>query len=83
MTQRSNVLAAMVLPFALIVVQAGCSSTKIYRASRQMCVAHGGTYSTETQKCSFAAATTVSAQAACQDQGGTYLAQVQRCEFED
>lgn len=83
MAQCRNMLAAMVLPLALVVAQAGCSSTKIYRASRQMCVAHGGTYSTETQKCSFAAATTVSAQAACQDQGGTYMEQVQRCEFED
>lgn len=81
MTRRRNVLVALVLPVALVLAQAGCSRTKIYRASEQMCAAHGGKYSAETQKCAFAAGTTVSAQQACQDQAGIYMEQVQRCEF--
>lgn len=82
MMRRRNVLVAVVLPVALALASAGCAgSTKIYRASEQMCVAHGGKYSAETQKCTFAAGTTVSAQQACQDQAGFYMEQVQRCEF--
>ena len=79
MTRRRKVLG-MVLPLVLVVAHAACSSP-VYRASQQMCMAHGGTYSAETQNCSFAAATTVSAQQACQNQAGIYLAEAQRCEF--
>jgi hypothetical protein len=82
MTGGGKVFAMMVLAMALGVGMTGCT-TSIWRDSSQMCVAHGGTYSAEGQKCSFATATTVSAQQACQDQAGVYFWDWQRCKFSE
>jgi putative hemolysin len=75
--------AAMVLAMAFGVALTGCSSKQIWRASRQMCVAHGGTYSPEARQCQFKAGTTVSAKQACEDQGGLYADEWQRCQFDE
>ena len=82
MNRRMSVCLTMVLTMFFVVALTGCAK-KFYRASSQMCVAHGGQYSAETQQCRFTAATTVSAEKACQGQGGAYLAEHQRCEFDE
>jgi hypothetical protein len=66
----------------LVVALTGCSR-KLYRDASQMCLAHGGQYSRETQQCRFTSATTVSGEKACQGLGGVYLAEHQRCEFDE
>jgi len=82
MNHRMTVCLTIALAMFLVVALTGCAK-KLYRASSQMCVAHGGQYSAETQQCRFTAATTVSAEKACQGQSGVYLAEHQRCEFEE
>jgi N-methylhydantoinase B/oxoprolinase/acetone carboxylase alpha subunit len=82
--QPGNVLLAMALAMPLVVALTGCAGKKvIVRASSQMCVAHGGRYSQETKQCTFAAATTVSGQKACQDLDGVYLPEQQWCQFDE
>jgi putative hemolysin len=81
MTDCGTVIRTAALIVALGL--AGCSAKTVYRDSSQMCVAHGGAYSSPTQQCTFTAGTVVSAQKACQDQGGTYLLELQRCQFDD
>jgi len=81
--RRGNVLLTMVLAMPLVVALTGCASKKVVRSSSQMCVAHGGRYSQETKQCTFAAATTVSGQKACEDLAGVYMPQVQWCQFDE
>jgi len=81
--RRGNVLLTMVLAMPLVVALTGCTSAKVWRSSNQMCLAHGGQYSHETKQCTFAAATTVSGQKACEDLAGVYMPQVQRCQLDE
>ena len=83
MRNGGRVCAAVSLMVILAGGLVGCSPKPIWRASSQMCRAHGGTYSAATQECTFAAATSVSGQKACEDLGGTYVAEWQRCQFDD
>ena len=62
---------------------AGCKAGPLWRASRQMCLAQGGTYSEAAQKCTFAAGTEMSAQDACQNLAGVYFQEHQRCRFDE
>jgi hypothetical protein len=48
--------------------------------SAKMCQAHGGTYNTATQSCSYTASTTTAKQV-CEEHTGDYDAAVQVCEF--
>ena len=84
MTQRRRtVLVTMALAMPLAVALTGCSSKAVTRTSQQLCVAHGGQYSRDTQQCVFAATTTVKGQKACESLAGVYMPQVQWCQFND
>jgi hypothetical protein len=83
MTVGRTLCATMALATALGMGLAGCSSKTVYRASRQLCVASGGTYSAEAKQCTFAAGATVTARKACQDLAGIYVEEWDRCEFNE
>jgi hypothetical protein len=80
--RRRNVLLTVALAIPLVVAHTGCASKAVARSSYQLCAAHGGQYSRETKQCTFAAATTVSGQKACENLAGVYVAQMQWCQFD-
>ena len=81
--RRGNVLLTVALAMPLVVALTGCASKAVARSSHQLCVAHGGQYNRETKQCTFAAATTVSGQKACENLAGVYQPQVQWCQFDE
>jgi hypothetical protein len=83
MQRRGNALWSVALAMPLVVALTGCATKKVARSSHQLCSAQGGQYSKETKQCTFAAATTVSGQKACQDLAGVYKPQVEWCEFDE
>jgi len=72
---------AVVLALVLAVPLVGCASSKVRLTAKQMCEGHGGTYSAQTQSCSYAAAQRTAKQN-CEAQGGVYWPAEQYCEFE-
>lgn len=82
MTIRGKVPATMLLIAAVGFGLAGCAEKKVWRTSGQMCMAHGGSYNSDTRQCTFTASS-VSGQQACEAQGGIYMADLQRCEFDE
>jgi hypothetical protein len=64
--------ASLVLPFA------GCGKVRLDVA--RMCRAHGGTYSTASQQCTYPASTR-SAKEFCEQQGGYFDPAAQYCEI--
>jgi hypothetical protein len=78
MSRRSvfTVTVVAALAFSL----AGCS-TKFRMTAKQMCEAHGGTYSAQKQTCDYTAQQRTARQN-CEAHGGVYWPEQQFCEFE-
>jgi hypothetical protein len=74
---RGHLILAITLTVPLVL--AGCGG-KVRLSSAKMCQAHGGTYNSSTQTCATAAASTATAQQACQRMGGYYDKTEQHCE---
>jgi hypothetical protein len=71
---RIVMVAALVFPLA------ACATGKGGRVSAaKMCQAHGGTYNSSAQNCTYTSSTR-SAQATCEAQGGAYNSAMQFCE---
>jgi hypothetical protein len=75
-----RLLAPTMLTVALLVPLTGCAS-KVRMSAKQMCEAHGGTYSAQGQHCDYAAQRRTAKQS-CEAQGGVYWPAEQYCEFE-
>ena len=72
-SMRIGLIAALVFPLV------ACATNKGSRmSSAKMCQAHGGTYDTSAQMCSYAQ-TKKSAKDICESMGGTYNSDIQYC----
>lgn len=71
---------AVVFALVLAVPLAGCSS-KLRWTAKQMCEAHGGKYTAQTQTCDYTAMQRTAKQN-CEAHGGVYWPQEQYCEVE-
>jgi len=70
---RIRMIAALVLPLA------ACATGKGNRmSSAKMCRAHGGTYDSTTQMCSYTESQK-SAKETCESMGGRYVSEIQYC----
>jgi hypothetical protein len=72
---RFTIVAAVVFPLAACSMTAGKGRV----SAATMCQAHGGTYNSSAQSCTYKSAT-LQAAATCQAQGGVYNAEIQFCE---
>ena len=75
-----RLLAPTMLAVALLLPLTGCGS-KFRMTAKQMCEAHGGTYSAQGQRCDYTAQRRTAKQS-CEAQGGVYWPAEQFCEFE-
>jgi len=78
-------LSRRLLPAAVVVVAvmlplSGCAS-KVRMTAKQMCEAHGGTYSAQAQSCDYTAQRRAAKQI-CEAHGGVYWPAEQYCEIE-
>jgi uncharacterized protein YceK len=78
-------MSRRLLPPAVVVVAAmltlsGCGS-KLRMTAKQMCEAHGGTYSAQGQTCDYTAQRRAAKQI-CEAHGGVYWPAEQYCELE-
>jgi hypothetical protein len=65
---------------ALVLLLAACATGKSsHISSAKMCRAHGGTYDSTTQMCSYTESQK-SAKDTCESMGGRYLSDIQYCE---
>ena len=78
MSSRRLIVGVMLLGLALPL--ASCASGKLKMSASKMCQAHGGTYNTATQSCSYTASTR-SAKQTCEQHGGNYDTAAQVCEI--
>jgi hypothetical protein len=77
---RRDILALTLLASAATLPLAGCS-TKLRMTAKQMCEAHGGTYSAQGQTCDYTAQRRAAKQT-CEAHGGVYWPEEQYCEIE-
>jgi hypothetical protein len=77
---RRPVLAATMVAAAMILPLSGCAS-KLRMTAKQMCEAHGGTYSAQGQHCDYRAQRRTARQN-CESHGGVYWPEQQYCEIE-
>jgi hypothetical protein len=77
---RRHLLNATIVAVALVLPLAGCGG-KFKMTAKQMCEAHGGTYSAQGQHCDYTAKR-IAAKQSCESQGGVYWPAEQYCEFE-
>ena len=73
--------ARIVMVAAVMFPLAACSTleAKGRVTAARMCQAHGGTYNSSAQSCTYKSAT-LQAAATCQAQGGVYNSEMQFCE---
>lgn len=79
MTERRS-LAPLIVAVVLGVALSGCAS-KLKMSAKQMCEAHGGTYSGQGQYCDYTAQRRTAKQN-CEAHGGVYWPEEQYCEIE-
>ena len=75
---HGKVILTIALGASLVVPLAGCA--KIRLDVGRMCRAHGGTFSSATQQCTYPASTRA-AKDFCEQQGGYYDPAAQYCEI--
>ena len=77
---RRHVFAATMVAAALTLTLTGCG-TKLRMTGKQMCEAHGGKYTVQSQTCDYTAMRRTAKQN-CEAHGGVYWPEQQYCEIE-
>ena len=77
---HGRMFAVAVVAAALMLPLSGCS-TKLRMSAKQMCEAHGGTYTAQGQVCDYTAQRRAAKQT-CEASGGVYWPEEQYCEIE-
>lgn len=75
---HAKVVLGIALGVSLLLPVAGCAKIRLDVA--RSCKAHGGTYNTASQQCSYTTSTK-SAREICQGEGGYYDTAAQYCEI--